>query len=395
MTADVKSGLPMLIGLENCVADRPSLLDGARFGLLMNRASVDRQLRLSCDSLAEVYPQQMVALFTPQHGLWGDAQANMIESGHGRHPDLDVPIYSLYSETRRPTKQMLADLDCLVIDLQDAGTRVYTFIWTLLECLKACADAGVSVLVLDRPNPIGGTIIEGPLLDVDYRSFVGGASIPMRHGLTIGEVARLLNLEHRIDTDLQVVPMTKWSPEQNFAALKRAWIPPSPNLPRLESTLVYPGQVLLEGTNVSEGRGTTTPFEIVGAPYIDAHVLHHAMTSLDLPGVRFLPVQFRPTFDKWAGELCGGVSLHVTDETRFRAYRTTVSLLATLQAQWQEDFRWLDPPYEYETEKPPIDIISGSDDLRRKLSTSNVDRLCHLDLQQWQQRTSAVLLYQR
>ena len=237
----------------------------------------------------------------------GDAQANMIESGHGRHPGLGVPVYSLYSETRRPTKEMLADLDCLIVDLQDVGTRVYMFVWTMLECLNACAEAGVSVLVLDRPNPIGGNIIEGPLLDIRYRSFVGGAAIPMRHGLTIGEMARLLNVEQNIGVNLSVFSMTGWSREQNFSDLNRAWIPPSPNLSRLESTLVYPGQVLLEGTNVSEGRGTTTPFEIVGAPFIDAHILHHAMTSLELPGVSFLPIQFRPTFDKWSGEVCGGV----------------------------------------------------------------------------------------
>lgn len=361
----------------------------------MNRASVDQQLRLSCDVLSEAYPHQLVALFTPQHGLWGDAQANMIESPHDHHQRLDVPIYSLYSETRRPTQEMMAGMDCLVVDLQDVGTRVYTFMWSLLECLQACAASGVSVLVLDRPNPIGGNVVEGPLLDDDFFSFVGGASIPMRHGLTIGELARLLNAELHLGAELQVVPLTGWSGDRGFGDTHRTWIPPSPNLPRLESTLVYPGQVLLEGTNVSEGRGTTTPFEVVGAPFVDAQVFTRAMSSLSLPGVRFLPLQFRPTFDKWAGELCNGVSLHVTDPSSFRAYRTTVAILAQLIERWPEEFQWIEPPYEYETEKPPIDIISGSARLRRELSTANIDALSRLDLHQWQARIAPALLYQR
>lgn len=385
----------MLLGLENCLEDRPAVLDEAKFGLLMNRASVDQRLRFSCDVLADAYPGQLVKLFTPQHGLWGDAQANMIESEHDRHRGLDIPVYSLYSETRRPTPEMLSGLDCLVVDLQDVGTRVYTFIWTLLECLRACVECGVSVVILDRPNPNGGVGIEGVLLEIEYCSFVGGATIPMRHGLTIGEVGRLLNTELDIGADLHVVSMSAWLPESHFVDLDRTWVLPSPNLPRLESTLLYPGQVLLEGTNISEGRGTTTPFEVAGAPFVDAEQLSCAMTDLDLPGVRFLPVRFRPTFDKWAGDLCEGVSFHVTDTKDFRSYRTAVALLAIIQDSWPDCFRWLDPPYEYETEKPPIDIISGSDTLRRELSMANIDHLCHVSLPQWQSRVDSILLYRR
>ena len=302
------------LGLETCVAERPRVLQSARIGLLMNRASVDRDLRLACDVLHDAYPGQIAALFTPQHGLWGDAQANMIETDHGWHPGLYVPIYSLYSESRRPSPEMLDGLDCLVIDLQDVGTRVYTFVWTVLECLYACAEANVSVLILDRPNPIGGRVVEGPLLDNAYRSFVGGASIPMRHGLTMGELALLLKSELRIDVSLEIIPVRGWSPDDTFDSLHRHWLLPSPNLPTTQSAMVYPGQVLLEGTNLSEGRGTTTPFELAGAPFIDPDTLIQTLDDIDLPGVHFLPLYFRPTFDKWAGQLCGGQLLFIDGE---------------------------------------------------------------------------------
>lgn len=385
------------IGLEACVAHHPALLDGARFGLLMNRASVDRELRLACDVLNEAYPGQLAALFTPQHGLWGDAQANMIETPHGWHSRLEVPIYSLYSETRRATREMLADLDCLVIDLQDVGTRVYTFVWTMLECLSACLEADVAVLILDRPNPIGGAV-EGPLLNVDFRSFVGGACIPMRHGLTIGELARLFNDELDIRARLEVIPLDNWSRDKLFPQLRRQWIPPSPNLPCFESALAYPGQVLLEGTNLSEGRGTTTPFRVAGAPWIDAELLRYALELLELPGVRFLPFHFRPTFDKYAGEDCAGVSLHITDAQSFRPYRTTVALIAAVHGRWPDCFDWAAPPYEYETIKPPIDILSGNSELRlaidamQSVEQDALDSLCQVR-DDWQRRCKRAMLY--
>ena len=384
------------LGLERCVAERPAVLQGARFGLLMNRASVDHDLRLSCDVLNELYPGQLTALFTPQHGLWSDAQANMIETDHGWHVRLDIPIYSLYSSTRMPTPDMLAGLDCLVIDLQDVGTRVYTFVWTMLECLQACAVVGVSVLILDRPNPIGGRVVEGPLLGPTFRSFVGGASIPMRHGLTIGEMARFLNTKQALGAKLEVVSVGNWLPEESFKSIGRVWIPPSPNLPRIESALVYPGQVLLEGTNLSEGRGTTTPFEVMGAPFMDAELLCAEMLARKLPGVHFLPLAFRPTFDKWAGELCQGISMHVTDPDTFRSYRTTVVLLEVVQNLWRKQFAWLDPPYEYETEKPPIDIITGNAALRTSANPkdeSTLELLVSCPLEAWRECVESSLLY--
>ncbi|MCG8652619.1 MAG: DUF1343 domain-containing protein [Pirellulales bacterium] len=223
----------------------------------------------------------------------------------------------------------------------------------------------------------------------------GGVSIPMRHGLTIGELARLFNEELRLQVELQVVPLDDWSPGQCFGHWRRNWVPPSPNLPRWESTLVYPGQVLLEGTNLSEGRGTTLPFELVGAPYLDAIELSREANQLSLEGVRFLPQKFKPTFDKWAGELCEGVSIHVTDPNVFRSYQMTVALLKLIAQRWPTDFQWLGPPYEYETEKPPIDIISGGDQLRTNCLVEAVEQLCHLDAQQWYRRVNPYLLYPR
>ncbi|QDT08611.1 exo-beta-N-acetylmuramidase NamZ domain-containing protein [Planctomycetes bacterium K23_9] len=386
------SGDAIQFGIDRLADSGSSWLQDARIGLLMNRASIDSRLRLSCDVVADVFPGQLKALFTPQHGLWGDAQANMIETNHGWHDELSVPIYSLYSETRRPTDKMLADIDCLVVDLQDVGTRVYTYIWTLLECMRACADAGVAIVVLDRPNPIGGEIVEGPLLDEGYFSFVGGATIPMRHGLTIGEMAGLFQSEFSIKVDLHVVPVVGWDVRQTFAEIDRHFIPPSPNLPTVLSALVYPGQVLLEGANLSEGRGTTTPFEMIGAPFVVPERLLDQISQQELPGVRFLPVNFRPTFDKWAGELCGGVSIHVTDVGQFRSYRTTIALIQAIQKLWPADFAWLPPPYEYEIRKPPIDIISGDRHLREGAS---IDELCQVDCQAWRVRTEEFQLYPR
>lgn len=387
------------IGLEVCAQQRPKDLNGSRFGLLMNQASIDHQFRYACDVLAELYPQQLTALFSPQHGLWGEQQANMIESSHTQHPRLQIPVYSLYSETRHPTADMLADLDCLVGDLQDVGTRVYTFIWTVKHCLESCAENGIPVIVLDRPNPLGNGI-EGPLLEPEYCSFVGEACIPMRHGLTIGEMALLLNAEEEIGADLSVIPMQGWKRSDTFAQLSRPWIPPSPNLPRWESAMAYPGQVLFEGTNLSEGRGTTRPFEIVGAPYVDPEQLCDSLKSLELPGIAFLPIRFIPTADKWDGQSCGGVSLHITDASRFLPYRTSVAILGTIIRSYPGSFEWLPPPYEYETEKWPIDIISGGSTLREQLekceplSEERLTQLAHVDRETWMDRVEPHLLYE-
>lgn len=354
-------------GLDVCLRDPPELLQRGRFALLMNQASIDRHFRYTGDLLADRFPGQLHAILSPQHGLWGEQQANMIESPDTRSPRLGVPVHSLYSHTRRPTPEMLHGIDLLVVDLQDVGTRVYTFAWTIRECLLACREHRIPMLLLDRPNPLGGTHIEGNSLEAGFESFVGGAPIPMRHALTLGELARQISLHFDAADLLTVVPMIGWQRTMPFEVTGLPWVPPSPNLPTLASVRVYPGQVLLEGTNLSEGRGTTLPFEVVGAPFVDAERLADALATAELPGVRFRPIRFVPTFDKWAGRSCAGVALHVTDPETFRPYRTTLEILARVKRSWPGDFEWLPPPYEYETVKPPIDIISGGDRLRLTL----------------------------
>jgi uncharacterized protein YbbC (DUF1343 family) len=359
------------IGLEACLEQPPAELLGAKFGLLANQASVDSAFRYAWDVLAERFSGQLAALFSPQHGLWCEQQANMIETAHAFHPRLRIPIHSLYHESRKPTREMLDGLDAFVIDLQDVGTRVYTFIWTASYCLEACAERGLPVIVLDRPNPLGGRIVEGPLLEPAQKSFVGRAAIPMRHGLTMGELVRFVNDDLGIGAQVHVVSLRNWSRDMPFDDTGRVWVAPSPNLARLEAVRAYPGQVLLEGTNLSEGRGTTTPFEICGAPFIDGERLAARLAECRLPGIVFRPVRFLPTFDKWAGTSCGGVFLHVVDAASFRPYRTSVAILAAVHELWPHDFAWLPPPYEYETIQPPIDILTGSPRLRDAISAGD------------------------
>ncbi len=340
---------------------------GRRIGLVANPASLDAERRHVVEVSASAPAIRLSALFGPQHGFRSDVQDNMIETDHARHPRLDVPVYSLYGETRTPTAAMLSNIDLLVIDLQDVGTRVYTYIHTVTNCLQACAAAGIPVLICDRPNPIGGAAVEGPMLRPGYESFVGQFPIPLRHGLTIGELARLCNETFDLGASLEVLPLAGWRRDLYHDDTGLPWVLPSPNLPTLDSAVVYPGMVLLEGTNLSEGRGTTRPFEIAGAPWLDAHTLAAAMNDLDLPGVWFRPAEFEPTFQKHAGESCGGCQFHVTDRAAFRPVLTSVAFLQVCRRLAPDRFAWREPPFEYETVIPPIDILSGSDALRRSL----------------------------
>ena len=342
-------------------------LDGARVGVVSNPASVDRDFRHIADRIAAHPGATLAALFGPQHGFHAAAQDNMVETGHARHPRLGVPVYSLYSDTREPTAAMLDGIDLLLIDLQDVGTRVYTYVWTMANCLRAAARASVRVVVCDRPNPVGGETVEGPVLDPAFASFVGQLPIPLRHGMTIGELARLFNAEFGIGADLQVTRMEGWSRSMYHDETGAPWVIPSPNLPTLDSTIVYPGMVLLEGTLLSEGRGTTRPFELAGAPGIDPDALAARLNALGLPGVHIRPATFEPTFQKHADAVCGGCQLHVTGRRAFRPVMTAVALIAACRDALGEAFRWRKPPYEYETERMPIDILAGSDALRRDI----------------------------
>lgn len=378
------------IGLEIACTEPPEPLRRARrFGLLCNQASVDRSFRHAADLLHTRFPGRLQALFGPQHGMWSTEQDNMIETPHARDERRDVPVHSLYAASRTPTQQMLDGLDLFVVDLQDVGTRVYTYVWTLTYCLQACAQKGVPVLVLDRPNPLGGETAEGPLLDLRFQSFVGRAPLPMRHGLTLGELARFCNDRMAIGAELHVLPMQGCTRAMTWPATGRAWVPPSPNLPRHEGAAVYPGQVLLEGTNLSEGRGTTTPFEQFGAPFVDPWQLQSLANAHALAGVALRPVHFEPTFQKWCGTPCGGLFLHVTDPASFAPYRTSLVLLRAVRELWPQRFAWLAPPYEYETEKMPIDILSGTDAVRAfvdgQLPWRALDELAKAPADWWRQ----------
>jgi uncharacterized protein YbbC (DUF1343 family) len=283
----------------------------------------------------------------------------MVESGFYRDPDTGIPVHSLYGHTRYPTEEMMQDIDILLFDLQDVGTRVYTFPYTMAYCMEACARCRKKMIVLDRPNPINGRNVEGNLLHAQFRSFVGLYPIPMRHGLTIGELALLFNSEFDIHCDLTVIGMDGWRRDFWFDQTGLPWIQPSPNLPTPDSAMVYPGMVLFEGTQISEGRGTTRPFELIGAPFIRSRPYAEYLNDIGLPGVYFRPAYFQPTSNKWAGEMCGGVQVHVRDRERFEPYLTGIAAVSAARSLYPEFFKWRDPPYEYEFERMPIEIICG------------------------------------
>jgi uncharacterized protein YbbC (DUF1343 family) len=352
------------LGIDRLLGPDRGLIAGKRVGLLCNPASIDGLFRHSADRLASDPEATLAGLFGPQHGFRSDLQDNMIETPHGRDARRRVPIFSLYSETREPTADMLRDLDVLVVDLQDVGTRVYTFEYTMANCMRAAARVRLPVVVCDRPNPINGVDVEGAILQEDCASFVGQFAIPLRHGMTIGELARLFNDAFGIGADLHVVPVQGWRRSMYYDETKLPWVIPSPNVPTLDTAIVYPGAVLFEGTTLSEGRGTTRPFELIGAPWIDGEQLADAMNGRGLAGVHFRPVFFEPTFQKHAKQTCGGCQIHVLDRRVFKPVLTAVELIAEFRRQNPARFAWREPPYEYEHHKQPIDILSGSDHLR-------------------------------
>jgi uncharacterized protein YbbC (DUF1343 family) len=376
--------------------DSPAL-DGRRVGVVCNPASVDHELRHVADRLATHRGARLSALFGPQHGFRSDVQDNMIETGHTRDTIRKVPVYSLYSETREPTAEMLRDLDVLVIDLQDVGVRIYTYIYTMANCLKAARRHGVRVVVCDRPNPIGGLAVEGMVLRPGHESFVGMYPVPMRHGLTIGEVAKLFNEHFAIGADLEVVPMEGWRREMYFDDTGLTWIMSSPNIPTFDTTTVYPGAVLFEGTNISEGRGTTRPFEFVGAPWIVAERFSDAMNRQELPGVFFRPIVFEPTFHKHARQACAGCQIHVRDRRTFRPVAAAVALISAFRASDPAKFKWKDPPYEYEHDRIPIDVLAGSTELREQIeggvAPAEIARSWETDVAEFERIRKKFLLY--
>jgi uncharacterized protein YbbC (DUF1343 family) len=353
-------------GLHVLAHHRAGLLRGRRFALLSHQASVDGRLEHAISLLRKAPGARLAALMAPEHGLWGAPQDHIRISAEV-DPLTGLPVHSLYGTRRTPTSEMLRGLDALVVDLQDVGARYYTFVWTMVLTMQACAAAGVRVIVLDRPNPLGGLLTEGNWPDPRFASFVGLYPLPIRHGMTIGELAGYLDTTHGFGCDLTVVPMRGWRRHMLWEDTGLPWVAPSPNMPTPDTARVYPGGCLIEGTNLSEGRGTTRPFELVGAPFLDAHEYAKALTRLGLPGVRFRPARFRPTFHKWARRLCGGVQVHVTDVARFRPFLTGLGLIAAARALAPGGFAWRQPPYEFEHRRRPFDILCGTDTIRRAL----------------------------
>src|SRR5262245_299914 len=355
----------MLLGSEQLLAS--SRLHGLRVGVLANPASIDHDFRHVVDRLSHSNRYKLTAIFGPQHGYRSDLQDNMIETPHAKDRRRNLPIFSLYSETREPTKEMLGLIDVLVIDLQDVGARIYTFIYTMANCLRAAARHGLPVIVCDRPNPIGGTQVEGPTLEPGFESFVGQFRMPMRHGMTVAELAKMFNEHHGIDAALEVFPMEGWSRDMYFDATSLLWVMPSPNMPTLDTAIVYPGTVLFEGTMLSEGRGTTRPFELIGAPWLDGEELAARLNAIGLAGVHFRPAMFEPTFQKHAKATCGGCQIHVTDRDAFEPVKAGVALMRECFGLAPDRFQWRAPPYEYEHDKMPIDILAGSPMLRQQI----------------------------
>lgn len=390
-------GMPRVrSGLEVLLAGRGALLRGRRLALLAHQASVNARLEHAAVLLREAPGVRLVRLFAPEHGLWGAAQDHA-PIAHAREPVTRLPVLSLYGRRRAPAPAMLRQLDALIVDLQDVGSRYYTFVWTMALAMGACARSGVPVIVLDRPNPLGGEIVEGNLPDPAFASFVGLFPLPARHAMTIGELALYLNRRHGLGCDLTVVPMQGWRRGMLWEDTDLPWVTPSPNMPTPDTARVYPGGCLIEGTNLSEGRGTTRPFEWVGAPFLDPRRYATALDRLGLPGVRFRPLRFRPTFHKWANRLCGGVQIHVEDRRRFKPFLTGLGLLAVARRQAPRRFAWRRPPYEFEARRLPIDILLGTDVIRRGLehgaALDALERGWRRGLTSWKKQRIAFLMY--
>ncbi|MBS1791613.1 MAG: DUF1343 domain-containing protein [Acidobacteria bacterium] len=357
------------LGIEVLTGEHAQSLSGARVGLICHPASIDHDFRHSADLLSQHPDINLTALFGPQHGIRGETQDNMIEWEGFRDGRTGVMAYSLYGEVRKPTTQMLSEVDVLVFDVQDVGTRVYTFIYTMALAMQSAREFGKRFIVCDRPNPIGGQGIEGNILESGHESFVGMYPIPMRHGMTVGELARMFNEEFGIGCDLEIIPMQGYNREYWFDDTDARWVIPSPNIPTLDTAVVYPGMVLVEGTKFSEGRGTTRPFEITGAPYASAYELAEHLNQQALPGAHFRPHSFKPTFQKHVAQLCHGAQLHVTDRQTLKPVITGVALIKAMHDLYPEGFKWQTPPYEYVYDRLPFDVIAGTTKLREQIES--------------------------
>ncbi|PUA37915.1 DUF1343 domain-containing protein [Paenibacillus elgii] len=379
-------------------ADRLSLLEselrGLRFGLLTNPTGINRRFESVIDRCAGFKSAALTALFACEHGIRGERQAG-VRFGDEKDDKTGIPVFSLYGNHKRPTEEMMAGVDAVVFDIQDLGVRFYTYLSTLVYIMEACAAYGKRLIVLDRPNPLGGIVSEGGMLEAGYESMVGAWVVPFRTGLTIGEFAEYVNSHMPVRCSLQVVPLLGWRRDMEYPATGLPWIMPSPNIPTMDTVRVYAGNCLFEGTNVSEGRGTTRPFELLGAPWMDGRAVGEAVNRLGLPGVHAQPVYFTPTFSKYQGELCSGVQLFVTDPAAYRSVATALHLLHTVATLYPAQFQWT-PPFK-EGRKPFIDYLSGSDLVRTSIHTeTGLNRILSLwdaQAKAWNDARRPYLLY--
>ena len=351
------------LGVEKLL-EEPHQLRGAKVGLICNQASVNHHFNHAADLFHEHADINLTALFGPQHGIRGDVQDNMIETEHSIDRQTALPIYSLYSETREPTEEMLRNVDVLVFDMQEVGCRIYTFAYTLANCMRAAKRFGKKVIVCDRPNPISGSKVAGNVLEPEFASFVGQFPIPTRHGMTIGELARMFNDHFNLSCELEVVQMDGWSREYWFDQTDAPWVLPSPNMPTVDAATVFPGTVHFEGTQMSEGRGTTRPFELIGAPYVVPEDYAAQLNAQKFSGVYFRSCVFRPTFQKHGNVSCGGVQIHVLDREVFEPVIAGVAMAKIAYDMYPNDFAWKEPPYEYVYDKNPFDVIAGTARIR-------------------------------
>jgi len=386
-------------GLDVLVREGFPRLADRRVGLVTNPAGVDARLRHIADLITQAAGCRLAALFGPEHGFGAEAQ-DLIGVADAVHPRYGCPVHSLYGNSvasLRPRPEHLRELDVLVIDLPDIGSRYYTFQATMLYCLQAAAECGLPVVILDRPNPLNGVTVEGPTIRPGFDSFVGAHPVATRHGLTVGELATMYAAERRIPVSMEVIPCLGWRRDQYLDETGLPWVLPSPNMPTLDTALVYPGQCLFEGTNLSEGRGTTRPFEIFGAPWVSPDCVLQKLAPSDLPGVTFRPLTFRPTFHKFAGELCNGLQIHVTDRGAFRPLRTSLAMLAAMKSEGDGRFQWRTQTYEFVSDKPAIDLLFGSDRERLALDAgvpaAEIARAWEDDEADFAVRTMPYLLY--
>jgi len=380
-----QSGYTVKTGLDRLLDEKLDLIKGKRIGLVTNQTGITSDLRTNIDALTSAKGVDLVALFAPEHGLKGCEQAGELVESY-EDPKTGTTLYSLYGETRKPSREMLENIDLLLFDIQDIGARFYTYISTLKYVLEGAAEAGVKVLVLDRPNPITGYKVEGTVLDTAFSSFVGIASIPIRHGMTVGELALMFNDIFSLNAEIEVLKIGGWRRNMWFDYTELPWVAPSPNMPNLETAIVYPGICFLEGTNISEGRGTTKPFLILGAPWIDGDALAKILNSKKLDGVKFRSTAFIPTFSKYQGERCEGIEIYVLNRDEFQPIRAGLEIIASVKRLYPEEFEWRKWRTSQNKEFYSVDRLIGTDKVRKALDKGvTVDKI----VQEWQESLNA------